>query len=246
MARSFRAGISRQLATPSRQRRLNPRGAARTATYSNLFRFSEPQPQNPMENRKSALQWCALRKKRDTACIGRGPAQSAGLLLAFQLFSLSAFLTGRSLSTEYASTTCQTDSGPKWNKMEHLSRSPSALSIHICHFAFAERTRAPLRVGRSPPSDTFFSYFLLSAFCFLAFPPKGGPLIHKHLEPAHLLPQSPPKHLSPQHLRIQGVPPPRTCAPATYPQPLLTLSHSPRPRVSVSPLTRSPALFKKS
>ena len=48
---------------------------ARTATYDNLSVFSGPQPQNPMENRKSACPVVRfVRKKRDSTCIGRGPA----------------------------------------------------------------------------------------------------------------------------------------------------------------------------
>ncbi len=47
---------------------------ARTATYSNLSRFFDPDPPKPMENRKSALPVVRFaRKKRDTPCIGRGP-----------------------------------------------------------------------------------------------------------------------------------------------------------------------------
>jgi len=50
------------------------RAQARTATYSNLSRFFDPDPQKPMENRKFALPVVRFaRKKRDTACIGRHP-----------------------------------------------------------------------------------------------------------------------------------------------------------------------------
>jgi hypothetical protein len=50
---------------------------ARTATYSNLFRSFDPDPQKPMENRKSASQVVRFaRKKRDTPCIGRETARS--------------------------------------------------------------------------------------------------------------------------------------------------------------------------
>jgi hypothetical protein len=63
------------------------RAQARTATYSNLFRFFDPDPPKPMENRRSAPKVVRFaRKKRDTACICRGAAQSAGLPFSFSAF----------------------------------------------------------------------------------------------------------------------------------------------------------------
>ena len=57
---------------------------ARTATYSNLFRSFHPDLPNSRQNRTSALQVVRfLRKKRDTACIYRGPSRLPRSALAF-------------------------------------------------------------------------------------------------------------------------------------------------------------------
>ena len=69
------------------------RAPARTATYSNLFRFFDPDPQKPMENRRSALQVVRFaRKKRDTSCIGRG--HCAPIVLS-QLNTQNSYRTSR-------------------------------------------------------------------------------------------------------------------------------------------------------
>ena len=66
---------------------------ARTATYDNIPISSDPNPSIPMENRKSAPQVVRfLRKKRDTACIGRGHCAPIALS---QLNTQNSYRIGR-------------------------------------------------------------------------------------------------------------------------------------------------------